>query len=222
LRFGVQACVYFAGHMATAYLVGRPLAWASFSLPLLFAAAIAPDLDLLFSPIFAHHTITHSLTFWLAAYAPLFVVFRGRAAPYAIATFSHFLIGDIFTGNPPLLFGISDARFGAIAPWMGQQGALPLYQSAVDLVASSIFAVAAFRSIKPVWAGGYDPLHVLLLLAIVALVFFGASRIEIVSVLRQPNEMLYVPYGLVALSHVIFVLPFFRPLRKKELQQAPA
>jgi hypothetical protein len=210
--------------MAPAYLVSRPLARVSFSMPLLFAAAIAPDLDFLFSPIFAHHTITHSLTFWLAAYAPLFAIFRSRAVPYAIATFSHFLIGDVLTGNPPLLFGISDAQFGAIAPWVGRQqqgAALLLYQSAVDLAASLIFAVAAFRSVRPIWTGAYDPLHVLLLLAIVALVFFGASRVEIVSALRKPNEILYVPYALVALSHVIFVLPFFRPLRKKELQ-APA
>lgn len=213
--------MYFAGHMATAFLLCRPLVKASFSLPLLFAAAIMPDLDFVFSPLFAHHTITHSVTFWLAAYVPVFVIFRRRAIPYAVATFSHFMVGDVLTGNPPLLFGISDTRFGLVAPWVGQQGApqLALYQSIVDLAMSAVFAVVAIRagSVRPIWTGCYDPRHVLFLLGVVALIFFGASRIEVVAALSQPHEAFYLPYSIVALSHVIFILPFIRPAGRKEL-----
>lgn len=208
--------------MAVAHLLARPLAGVSYSLPLLFAAAILPDLDFLFSPLFAHHTITHSATFWLLAYAPVFAIFRWKAVPYAVATFSHFLIGDVLTGNPPLLFGISDVKFGIAVPWIAAHyGVQPaaLYQSAVDVAASAIFAVTALyaKSVRPIWAGAYDPRHVLLLLAIVALIFFGALKNEMVTALRQPQETLYIPYALIALSHIVFILPFIRPAKKLQL-----
>lgn len=213
--------MYFAGHTATAYLVCRPLARVSSPL-LLFAATNLLDLDLDFVFFaFAHHTTRHSPTFLLAVYAPVFAIFRRRTVPYAIAMFSHFMMDDILTGNPQLLFGISDARFGLAAPWVGQLGApqLALYQSIVYLAASAVFAVVAIRAgfVRPMWTGCYDPRHIFFLFGVVALIFFGASHIEVVVAPSRPHEALYVPYAIVALSHVIFVLPFIRPSCRKEL-----
>jgi hypothetical protein len=215
--------VYFAGHMAIAHLLDRVLAnKLYFSLPLVFAAAILPDMDFVFYPFFPHHIITHSLPFWLIVYAPVIAIWRWKAAPYAIATFSHFLIGDVIAGNPPLLFGFSDAKFGILAPWIyahyGAQYGL-LYQSAVDAAASALFVAAAFRtgSVGTVWSGAHDPKHVLILLAVVAVIFFGAARSEITAGLLQPQGTFYAAYAVIALSHAIFILPFLIPARKKEL-----
>lgn len=84
-----------------------------------------------------------------------------------------------------------------------------------------------FRSCSPWWrsapalSGRYEraanPRHILFLLGVVALIFFGASRIEVVAALSQPHEVLYLPYAIMALSHVIFILPFIRPAGRKEL-----
>lgn len=206
--------MFFAGHMALAYLASRPLAEkVSFSLPLVFAAAILPDLDFIFYPLFSHHTITHSLTFWSAVYAPVLAIFRWKAVPYAVATFSHFLIGDVLTGDPPLLFGLSDARFGAVAPQVFAQYGAPygvLYQAAIDAAMAGAFVVFVLRtrSVKSLWSGAHNPVHIILLVAIVALVFFGAARNEIAAGLKQSNEIFYVAYALVALSHVALVAPF--------------
>lgn len=41
----------------------------------------------------------------------------GSALPYIIATFPHFLLGDIITGTPALLYGVYDQTFGAFRPW---------------------------------------------------------------------------------------------------------
>lgn len=207
----------FAGHMAVAYFLDRAFLkkGASFSLPLIFAAAMLPDMDFMLSPLFPHHSITHSLTFWAAVYVPIFAVFGWRrAVPYAIATFSHFLIGDVITGNPPLLFGLSDARFGLVAPWVFENYGLEygaLYQSLADAAMAAAFALFAFRtgSIRTVWSGAHNPWHVLALAAIVALVFFGAARAEVVAGLKQsPGTILYVSYAVVALAQLAFILPF--------------
>lgn len=225
----MQACddmharMYFAGHVALAYLANKVLPKASFSLPLVFAAAMLPDMDFLFYPFFSHHTITHSLTFWSVMYAPVFAVFRRRAIPYAIATFSHFLIGDLLTGNPPLLLGISDARFGVLAPLLlAQHGAayVALCQAAIEAATVALFLALSYRSLKSVWSGAHDLRHVLVLLAVAALVFFGALRVEVVTALKQPQEMLYLAYGMVGAAHVAFLLPFIRPLASKKKPQA--
>jgi hypothetical protein len=57
-----------------------------------------------------HHVLTHSIAFWIPIYGVLFAMYRKAVLPYFIATFSHFLIGDI-QGSPPILLGITDARF---------------------------------------------------------------------------------------------------------------
>jgi hypothetical protein len=219
----LKSHVYFAGHMAVAQMLDRALTKkVSFSLPLVFAAAMLPDMDFVFYQYFPHHTITHSLPFWLVIYAPVIAIWRWKAAPYAIATFSHFLIGDVIAGNPPLLYGFSDARFGVLAPWIfahyGAQSGM-LYQSAVDAAASALFVVAAFgtKSVRTAWTGAHDPRHVLILLAVVAAIFFGAARSEIATGLSQSSGMSYAAYAVIALSHAIFVLPFLFPVRGKEL-----
>jgi LexA-binding, inner membrane-associated putative hydrolase len=105
----------FAGHMALAYFLNQTVSkkWKlSYSLPLLFCASILPDLDFILSPVIVHHTVTHSLTFWTAICLGLIIKMRINGVPYAMAILSHFLVGDIITGNPTLFYGFSNQTFG--------------------------------------------------------------------------------------------------------------
>ena len=105
----------FAGHMILAYFLNQILKrkWHfTYSLPLLFCASILPDLDFIFGPVIPHHTLTHSLTFWSALCLILILIKRLNGLPYVIAILSHFLIGDIITGNPTIFYGLSNQTFG--------------------------------------------------------------------------------------------------------------
>ena len=105
----------FAGHMVLAYFINQILKkkWQfTYSIPLLFCASILPDLDFIFGQIIPHHTLTHSLTFWSMPCLILILVKRVNGIPYVGAILSHFLIGDIITGNPTILYGLSDKTFG--------------------------------------------------------------------------------------------------------------
>jgi hypothetical protein len=181
----------------------------AYSLPLVFAAAVAPDADLLFHSLMPHHTITHSITFWSLFYAPLAAAFRLKVVPYAAATFSHFLVGDLATGDPPLLYGISDQHFGIARPWINQQFGHEygiLYQAAVDvamIAALSIFALAR-KDLRPLFS--HDARHVIVLAAVVFIIFAGAYANDIDRAMHKPASLwLYAGYGLVALSHALFL-----------------
>ena len=139
----------FAGHIILAYFINQGLKrkfQLYFSLPLLFTASILPDLDLLFSPIIPHHTLTHSLTFWSLICISLTIIKKRFALPYVIAILSHFLIGDVITGNPTLFYGLSNQTFGNIrSDFSSRYGAdyAMLYQTLVEAVMVCMFVVYA-------------------------------------------------------------------------------
>jgi membrane-bound metal-dependent hydrolase YbcI (DUF457 family) len=83
------------------------------NLPLLFAASILPDIDLLLR-FLMHRGPTHSFIAMTALMIPFFVLYRKQAIPYYAALLSHIFIGDYFTGGVELLWPLSQGWFGAL------------------------------------------------------------------------------------------------------------
>lgn len=130
--------VYILGHVCIASLVNRPFFRPNtVSILLIFSAAMLPDLDYIVG--IQHHHYTHSLLFWIPAYVPFFVIFRQKALPYFIATISHFLIGDIVAGSPPIFLGITDAKFS-----------IPLFPTYMSEGIAEIILFVVFLAIKPI------------------------------------------------------------------------
>jgi membrane-bound metal-dependent hydrolase YbcI (DUF457 family) len=82
-------------------------------LPLLLAASVLPDVDLLLR-FLMHRGPTHSILTITALMIPFFVVYRKQAIPYFAALLSHILIGDFFTGGTQLFWPVSHNLFGAL------------------------------------------------------------------------------------------------------------
>lgn len=104
------------GHMALAYLLGKPTAKAlkvNVNVPLLMVLSILPDIDILFQKYIMHRGPTHSVVVAVVAFIPIFYLYRKKAAPYLVALLSHSLIGDFFIGGQIQLFWpLSKSQFG--------------------------------------------------------------------------------------------------------------
>ena len=83
------------------------------NLPLLLAASVLPDIDLLFR-FLMHRGPTHSFLTITVLMIPFFVVYRKQAIPYYAALLSHVLIGDFFTGGIQLFWPLSHNMFGVL------------------------------------------------------------------------------------------------------------
>jgi membrane-bound metal-dependent hydrolase YbcI (DUF457 family) len=83
------------------------------NMPLLLAASVLPDVDLLL-PFIQHRGPTHSIITITALMIPFFIVYRKKAIPYYAALLSHILIGDFFTGGVELFWPLSNNMFGAL------------------------------------------------------------------------------------------------------------
>ena len=97
------------------YLAGKgssKLAKVKVNMPLLFAASVLPDVDLLLR-FLMHRGPTHSLITISVLMIPFFVAYRKQAIPYFAALSSHVLIGDFFTGGIQLSWPLSTSLFGA-------------------------------------------------------------------------------------------------------------
>jgi membrane-bound metal-dependent hydrolase YbcI (DUF457 family) len=82
-------------------------------LPLLLAASVLPDVDLLLHFIM-HRGPTHSIITITILMIPFFVVYKRQAIPYCAALLSHILIGDFFTGGVQLFWPLSQAKIGVL------------------------------------------------------------------------------------------------------------
>jgi membrane-bound metal-dependent hydrolase YbcI (DUF457 family) len=82
-------------------------------LPLLFAASVLPDIDLLLR-FLMHRGPTHSLLTITALMIPFFIIYRKQAIPYYAAMLSHIFLGDYFTGGIELFWPLSHGWFGAL------------------------------------------------------------------------------------------------------------
>jgi membrane-bound metal-dependent hydrolase YbcI (DUF457 family) len=104
------------GHFALGYLFGKgssKLAHVKVNLPLLLAASVLPDVDLLLR-FLTHRGPTHSILTITVLMLPFFFVYRKQAIPYFAALLSHILIGDFFTGGIQLFWPLSHSTFGAL------------------------------------------------------------------------------------------------------------
>ncbi len=104
------------GHFALGYLFGKgssKLAHIKVNLPLLLAASVLPDVDLLFR-FLTHRGPTHSIITITVLMIPFFVVYRKQAVPYYAALLTHILVGDFFTGGVELFWPLSHSLFGAL------------------------------------------------------------------------------------------------------------
>ena len=97
------------GHFALGYLTGRgisKLVKVKVHLPLLLAASVLPDVDLLLR-FLMHRGPTHSLITITALIIPFLFVYRKQALPYYGALLSHVLVGDFFTGGVGMFWPLS-------------------------------------------------------------------------------------------------------------------
>ena len=98
------------------YILGKTsskLAKVKVNMPLLFAASVLPDVDLLLRFVM-HRGPTHSFITITVLMIPFFVVYGKKAIPYYVAILSHILIGDFFTGGVELFWPLSHNLFGAL------------------------------------------------------------------------------------------------------------
>jgi hypothetical protein len=196
----------------------------TYSLPLIFAASILPDTDFIFSPFFPHQTITHSLTLWVLLYTPLLIIKKWKILPYFAATLSHFLIGDVITGNPPLLYGLSDQTFGLAKPWLSDSSVPEygiLFRAIVEAIMVLIFTIVIIhrRDMQSFFSHSYDVRHILVLGIVVFVVFLGGFSSDIVYVLSAHREILYLAYGIVAISEIVFLLTLLKGTSKTQISE---
>jgi len=109
-----EPLTYAVGHLALGYLSGKATSKVlnvNVNIPLLFLAAIMPDVDLLIACL-QHRGPTHSIIIFCLLFLPAFILFRKRTAPYFIALIQHSLMGDYPTGGTQLLWPIATNWYG--------------------------------------------------------------------------------------------------------------
>jgi membrane-bound metal-dependent hydrolase YbcI (DUF457 family) len=109
--------MFAIGHFALGYILGKgtsKLAKVKVNLPLLFAASVLPDVDLILR-FLTHRGPTHSLIIITVLMIPFFVVYRKQALPYYAALLSHIFIGDFFTGGAQVIWPLSSSSFGPLS-----------------------------------------------------------------------------------------------------------
>lgn len=215
----------FAGHMALAYFINQILNRKFqfyFSLPLLFCASVLPDLDFLFSSVIPHHTLTHSLTFWSLICLSLIIIKRLNGLPYVAAILSHFMIGDIITGNPTLFYGLSNQTFGNfgsnLSSHYGEAYGM-LYQAAVDAVMVGLFVVYAIARKNIPSLFSFPIKHVLIFGLVVLLILVSTLKGQILYVTANQNEIIFASYTIIVLSQVIFAAVITKGTTKISMRQ---
>jgi hypothetical protein len=108
--------LFFLGHMAWAYVWAVIFAGKNrvkLFIPAILLLAVLPDVDLFFwSYGIEHHTITHSLFFWVVLFVPLLLKYRNSVIPYFVAVLQHFVFGDFVVGVVMLFWPFSFSFFG--------------------------------------------------------------------------------------------------------------
>jgi membrane-bound metal-dependent hydrolase YbcI (DUF457 family) len=107
---------FAVGHMALAYLLGKPSAKilkVNLNIPLILVLSLLPDIDILAGVSGFHRGPTHSIIAALIVFIPVFAIYRRKAVPYFIALASHSLIADFCIGGKiQLLWPLSLQSFG--------------------------------------------------------------------------------------------------------------
>lgn len=135
--------MYFAGHMAMGYLVGKVAAKRlnlKVSGNVLFVMSILPDIDIFLSGLIEHGTAMHSFTFWSLPFLVSAIFFGARRVlPYWLALIVHFLLGDPVLVPIPILWGIFD-----IEPTLGLEVAT-LEHALIETFVLVVFLAYVFK-----------------------------------------------------------------------------
>jgi hypothetical protein len=113
--------LFFLGHMAWAIVFGLTLAKllkTKIIIPVLLVLAILPDFDLFIEEIIGHHTLTHSIFFWIILLSPFLIIYRQTFIPYFIGVIQHFAFGDFLIGRVMLFWPFTTSYFGLRIPMM--------------------------------------------------------------------------------------------------------
>jgi len=122
LAFKEESASFAVGHMALAYLLGKPsakLLKVNLNVPLILVLSIVPDADILFGVSELHRGPTHSLIFALIIFIPFFALYRRKAVPYFLALISHSLISDFLIGGQLMLFWPLTSRLFGLHDYIG-------------------------------------------------------------------------------------------------------
>lgn len=105
--------MFAIGHLALGYLTGKgasKLFNVKVNLPLLLAASVIPDVDLLFI-FMSHRGLTHSIIVIGLLAIPFAVKYKRAILPYLAAILSHVFIGDLMPSGVAYFWPISRVRF---------------------------------------------------------------------------------------------------------------
>ena len=122
MAFKEESASFAVGHMALAYLLGKPsakLLKVNLNVPLILVLSIVPDADILFGVSELHRGPTHSLIFALIIFIPFFALYRRKAVPYFLALISHSLISDFLIGGQLMLFWPLTSRLFGLHDYIG-------------------------------------------------------------------------------------------------------
>jgi membrane-bound metal-dependent hydrolase YbcI (DUF457 family) len=107
--------MWFLGHIALGYFSGvivNHYTKEKIIIPLLWVAALLPDLDFLVRGLLIHRGPTHSILVATALFLPIYLLTK-HGLPYFAALATHTLIGDYFENSEKLFWPLSNRMFGA-------------------------------------------------------------------------------------------------------------
>jgi len=202
--------MFAIGHFALGYLTGKAFAKQlkiPLNMPLLLAASVIPDVDLLLR-FLDHRGPTHSLITIAVLMIP-FLLYYGKAAiPYAIALASHSMIGDLI-GGTQLFWPLSTRLYGAVT--LDVKGSFTVTLELI-LFIISLALMLKTRDLQRITTSNYRT---------VLLLPFGATIGPLLAVGRGPEyalpTLLIIP-SLFYLSIFTYSMIIRRRAQKKETQ----
>ena len=202
--------MFAIGHFALGYLTGKAFAKQlkiPLNMPLLLAASVIPDVDLLLR-FLDHRGPTHSLITIAVLMIP-FLLYYGKAAiPYAVALASHSMIGDLI-GGTQLFWPLSTRLYGAVT--LDVKGSFTVTLELI-LFIISLALMLKTRDLQRITTSNYRT---------VLLLPFGATIGPLLAVGRGPEyalpTLLIIP-SLFYLSIFTYSMIIRRRAQKKETQ----
>lgn len=202
--------MYFAGHMAMGYLVGK-ITGKRLNLQVsdnvLFIMSILPDIDLFLSGFgIEHGTVTHSFTLWTLPFLASATFFGVRSVlPYWLALTVHFSLGDLAFVPTPVLWGIFDVK-----PTLGL-GITTLEHALVESFLLVVFLVYVFKHTNEERDSVKDrfvrfALIALIIILTIFVTFSGGDP------LLNPLQTFSLPNVILLVTNLIFLLCLTLPL----------
>jgi hypothetical protein len=142
--------------------------------------------------------------------------------PYIIAILSHFLIGDIITGNPPLFYGFSDQTFGNFSTTISSEygkGYEMLYSATVEVAMVGLFVMYTItkKNLAPLFS--FPMKHVLILGLVVLSIFIGTLDSQIHFATTSQNNIAYSAYLMILFAQIFFLAISVRGTSRVSVRQ---